>query len=385
MNLRTKHGNMAGVTQLPILIAGGGIAGIAAALAAAKAGRDARVFERASAFEEVGAGLQLGPNAVKALQRIGAWEHVSAIASAPPAIIMRDAMSGKLLRRIQLTGVFDEMYGAPYRVAHRADLHSALLAAAADCPSVQVMGGAAVASVQDMGSNVQITLQDGRSAEGDFLVAADGMRSGLRQKLWPGSQSVFAGQIIHRALAETVPDAPDRDCVNLWMGPGFHAVHYPVGKQQRLNIVLVAHRDQAVDDIASVCASGLSDILSSVPSWLPWEARHVPPLSSWVKGRVMLLGDAAHGTVPYFAQGSAMALEDAALLADILEEAGTLPANFARINERMPRVSAVHQASMRQGHIYSAGGLTALGRNMTIKFMSEERFLSRLAWLYTHG
>ncbi len=376
---------MAGVTQLPILVAGGGIAGIAAALAAAKAGRDAKVFERASAFEEVGAGLQLGPNAVKALQRIGAWENVSAIASAPPAIIMRDAMSGKLLRRIRLTGVFDEMYGAPYRVAHRADLHSALLAAAAANPSVQVMGGAAVAPVEDRGSTVQITLQDGRSAGGDFLVAADGMRSGLRQKLWPGSQSVFAGQIIHRALVETAPDVPDRNCVNLWMGPGFHAVHYPIGKQQRLNIVLVAHRGQAVEDIASVCANELAAVLSSAPAWLPWEARHVPPLSSWVKGRVMLLGDAAHGTVPYFAQGSAMALEDAALLADILEEAGTLPANFARMNERMPRVSAVHRASVRQGRIYSAGGLTALARNTAIRFMPEERFLSGLSWLYRYG
>jgi salicylate hydroxylase len=132
------------VTQHPVLIAGGGIAGLAAALAAASAGREAHVFERAATFEEVGAGLQLGPNAVKALTRIGAWKDVSAIATTPPAIVMRDAMSGRPVRRIRLSGVFEEMFGAPYRVAHRADLHSALLAATRRHSGIEVSGGRSV-------------------------------------------------------------------------------------------------------------------------------------------------------------------------------------------------------------------------------------------------
>lgn len=373
---------MAGVNQQPILIAGGGIAGLAAALAVAAAGRTARVFERASAFEEVGAGLQLGPNAVRALQRIGAWEAVSAVASAPPAIIMRKAVSGKLVRRIRLAGVFDEMFKAPYRVAHRADLHGALLAATRAHPGITVSPGAAVETVSDGGGRVRVTLQSGETAEGDFLIAADGMRSGLRQRLWPGSQSVFAGQIIHRALTGNVTDIADRDCVNLWMGPGFHAVHYPVGKDRKLNIVLVAHRGQSADEIIDACCPDLQEVLASATRWLPWEARHVPALNTWVKGRVVLLGDAAHGTVPYFAQGSAMALEDAALLADVLTEAGAMPANFARMNVRMARVAAVHRASVRQGKIYSAAGPIAMARDLTLGLLPEQKFLAQLRWLY---
>ncbi len=373
---------MATVNQQPILIAGGGIAGLAAALAAAAAGREARVFERASTFEEVGAGLQLGPNAVRALQRIGAWETVAAIASSPPAIVMRHAVSGKTVRRVQLAGIFEGMFGAPYRVAHRADLHGALLAATRAHSGVSISGGAAVETIADDGGRVRITLQSGEVAEGDLLIAADGMRSGLRQKMWPGSQSVFAGQIIHRALTDVATDIADPDCVNLWMGPGFHAVHYPVGKNRKLNIVLVAHRGQSAEEIIGECCPDLQRVLASATSWLPWEARHVPALATWVKGRVVLLGDAAHGTVPYFAQGSAMALEDAALLADVLHEAGAMPANFARMNERMARVTAVHRASVRQGKIYSLSGPAALARDLALRLLPEHKFLAQLRWLY---
>lgn len=376
---------MAFVKQLPILVAGGGIAGVAAALAAAVSGREALVFERAGAFEEVGAGLQIGPNAVKALQRIGAWSEVAAIATAPPAIILRDAMSGRTVRRVQLAGAFEAMFGAPYRVAHRAHLHGALLAAAAEHPSITIRGGSAVQDISEDVDGVSLTLQDGTSHAGDVLIAADGMRSGIRQKLWPGSASVFAGQIIYRALTDMPAALADGDCVNLWMGRGFHCVHYPVGKEYRLNIVLVAHDGQLTDEIIEQCCASLQDILAGAGKWLPWEARHVPSLPSWVKGRVALLGDSAHGTVPYFAQGSAMALEDAALLADLLRDAGTLPVNFAHLNKRMPRVAAVHQASVRQGQIYSAKGPMAAARNLVLRMMPDQQFLSRLAWIYKNG
>jgi len=369
------------VTQHPVLIAGGGIAGLAAALAAASAGREAHVFERAATFEEVGAGLQLGPNAVKALTRIGAWKDVSAIATTPPAIVMRDAMSGRPVRRIRLSGVFEEMFGAPYRVAHRADLHSALLAATRRHSGIEVSGGRSVSGLEESGSAINITLQDGHSVNGDILVVADGMRSGLRKKLWPGSASVFAGQIIHRALTAMPPALGDGDCMNLWMGRGFHVVHYPVGNPRRLNIVAVAHEGQCVSDISDQSCAPLQDILAQATSWLPWEARHVPALPQWVKGRALLLGDAAHGTVPYFAQGSAMALEDAALLADVLRDGAPL----ATLNSRIPRVLAVHQASVRQGRIYSASGPVAMARNLALRLLPETQFLNQLAWLYKHG
>lgn len=371
--------------QHPILVAGGGIAGVAAALAAAVSGRDALVFERAAAFEEVGAGLQLGPNAVKALQRIGAWDEVSAIATAPPAIILRDAVSGRTVRHVHLAGAFESLFGAPYRVAHRAHLHGALLAAAAKHPSITIRGGCAVEDIQQNVDGVSLTLQNGETHAGDVLIAADGMRSGIRQKVWPGSASIFAGQIIYRTLIDMPSALEDGNCVNLWMGSGFHCVHYPVGREARLNIVLTAHEGQLTDDIIDQCCPQLQDLLAMPKSWLPWEARHVPALESWVKGRVALLGDAAHGTVPYFAQGSAMALEDAALLADLLRDAGTLPVNFAHLNKRMPRVAAVHQASVRQGKIYSAKGPVAAARNLVLRMMPDRQFLSQLAWLYKNA
>ncbi len=211
------------------------------------------------------------------------------------------------------------------------------------------------------------------------------MRSGIRQKLWPGSASVFAGQIIYRTLTDMPATLADGECVHLWMGRGFHCVHYPVGKEHRLNIVLVAHDGQLTDEIVDQCCPALQDLLVGASHWLPWEARHVPVLPSWVKGRVALLGDSAHGTVPYLAQGSAMALEDAALLADLLRDAGTLPVNFAHLNRRMPRVAAVHQASVRQGQIYSAKGPMASARNLVLRMMPDQQFLSRLAWIYKNG
>jgi salicylate hydroxylase len=277
------------------------------------------------------------------------------------------------------------MFGAPYRVAHRAHLHGALLAAAARHPSITIRGGSAVEDIREEVDGVSLTLHNGEAFSGDVLVAADGMRSGIRQKIWPGSASVFAGQIIYRTLFDMPSALSDGDCVNLWMGRGFHCVHYPVGKEQRLNIVLVAHDGQLTDEIMDQCCPALQDLLAQAKSWLPWEARHVPALPSWVKGRVVLLGDSAHGTVPYFAQGSAMALEDAALLADLLRDAGTLPVNFAHLNKRMPRVAAVHQASVRQGKIYSAKGPMASARNLVLRMMPDQQFLSQLAWIYKNA
>ena len=211
-------------------------------------------------------------------------------------------MSGSTVRRVQLAGAFETMFGAPYRVAHRADLHGALLAAAARHPSITIRGGSAVEDIREEVDGVSLTLHNGEAFSGDVLVAADGMSSGIRQKIWPGSAAVFAGQIMHRTLIDMPSALSDGDCVNLWMGRGFHCVHYPVGKERRLNIVLVAHDGQLTDETWQCCPA-LQDLLAQAKSWLPWEANHVPALPSWDKGRVVLLGDSAHGTVPYFAQG----------------------------------------------------------------------------------
>lgn len=373
------------MTERPIIIAGGGIGGLAAALACARAGRQALVLERAPAFEEVGAGLQIGPNAVRALEALGAWQDVARIASAPPAILMHDARNGKLVRRIPLGSSFSSRFGAPYRVAHRADLHASLLASAQRSPLIRILNGQEISGVMQDEKSVTLTTAHETKHTCDLLIAADGMNSSLRQKLWPGSAAVFAGQILHRALIDMPHGMNEVECVKLWMGPGYHVVHYPVGIPARLNIICVAHVSQSPHHIAPLACEAVRRLLLSVPQWLPWEAKHVPPLTQWHKGRVMLLGDAAHGTVPFFAQGAAMALEDAALLLELLHS-GTKPTDVAAsISSRMVRVSTVHAASVRQGKIYSASGAIALGRNLALRLMPETAFFGQLSWLYRHG
>lgn len=340
------------------------------------------MLERAPAFEEVGAGLQIGPNAARALEVLGAWEDVSPIASAPPAILMQDAKTGRQVRRIDLGKSFSTRFGAPYRVAHRADLHSALLACARQSSLIRVAKGEDVIGLEQDGNEVRVTTARNSRHVGDMLIAADGMNSGLRQKLWPGSTAVHAGQILHRALVEMPGGMRDGDCVKLWMGPGYHVVHYPVGVPARLNIICVAHVGQSPRDVSAITCPELKDLIQAVPEWLPWEAKHVPPLAQWHKGRVMLLGDAAHGTVPYFAQGAAMALEDAALLLSALQKGAEAGDVVASVGLRLPRVRAVHSASVRHGKIYGASGVVALGRNAILRLIPEATFLARLAWLY---
>lgn len=373
------------MTERPIIIAGGGIGGLAAALACARAGRQALVLERAPAFEEVGAGLQIGPNAVRALDALGAWQVVARIASAPPAILMHDARSGKLVRHIALGDLFASRFGAPYRVAHRADLHASLLTSARQSPLISIVNGQDIVGVVQEDHSVALTTADGAHHSGDMLIAADGMNSGLRQELWPGSAAVSVGQILHRALIDIPQDMSAVDCVRLWMGPSYHVVHYPVGIPARLNIICVAHAGQSPQDIAALACDDVRQLLGSVQEWLPWEAKYVPPLPQWHNGRVMLLGDAAHGTVPFFAQGAAMALEDAALLLASLRSGAKPEEVAASASSRMARVSAVHAASVRQGKIYSASGAVAIGRNLALRLMPESVFFGQLTWLYKHG
>ena len=370
------------MTQVPILIAGGGIAGLAAALACAQTGREVVVLERAPAFQEVGAGLQLGPNAVRALKALGAWDDVAKIASTPSAIVMRDAHDGKLLRRIGLGASFSERFGEPYRVAHRADLHGALLACAIRKAGVRVLAGYEISKVNENDHDISVGTANGGAFVGEILIAGDGVNSNLRQKLWPGSAAISTGQTLHRALLDVPPGLNNCEAVNLWMGPGYHVVHYVVGPRRRLNVVCVTQAGQSPRTLANTACAELSTLLDLVPQWLPWDALHVPALPHWNRGRIMLIGDAAHGTVPFFAQGAAMAMEDAALLKVLLASGEALPDALDGMNRRRARVMAVHEASLRQGAIYGARGVMAAARNTMLRLMPERLFLRQLSWLY---
>ncbi len=344
-------------------IAGGGIAGLASALAVANSGNSALVMEKALKFESVGAGLQLGPNAVRALQKLGAWDAVEPFTSSPPTILIRDGRSGKTLRRLELGNKFEARFKAPYHVAHRADLLHALLTVAKSKPTITIQTQAEVIARN--------------SFDGYALIAADGVWSKTREALFPGRTATISSDIIHRSLSSTMAN----DCVNLWLYPGGHVVHYPVGQTSQLNLVAVTQGATVEGHYQHACDE-LREILKN-KSWSPWPAAYVPPLREWHNNNIILIGDAAHGTLPYLAQGAAMALEDAATLGDVLAVEAAPKAAFERLSKlRATRTRRLHRASLNAGRIYHLSGFSARMRNATISMMPSHVQLAQMAWIY---
>jgi salicylate hydroxylase len=344
-------------------IAGGGIAGIASALAVAGSGQHALVMEKAIQFEALGAGLQLGPNAVRALQRLGAWDAVEPITSAPPEILIRDGRTGKTLKRLELGRSFEARFGAPYRVAHRADLLQALLDVAKTKPNITIQ------------TNTEFL--PGAKFDGFALIAADGVWSKIRDAHFPNHKAIIVKDVIHRSLSETSMS----ESVNLWLYPGGHVVHYPVGKPARMNLVAVTQSGTAENHYSGACDE-LREVLRN-KNWSQWPAAYVPPLQNWSKGNMTLIGDAAHGTLPYLAQGAAMALEDAATLGEILELEPKPEITFQSLNDaRLARTKALHEASLQAGKIYHMQSPMSVARNAAIKLIPSYIQFSRMAWIY---
>jgi 2-polyprenyl-6-methoxyphenol hydroxylase-like FAD-dependent oxidoreductase len=355
----------------PLLIAGGGIAGLAAALSLARQGQEVLVLEREADFSEAGAGLQLGPNAVAALRAIGVWDAVEAITAQPPEIHLRDGRSGELLKRLPLTGAFERRFGAPYRVALRADLHEALLAHCRVTANIRLQTGYDVREVQQSISDVTVN----HTLQGCCLLAADGVHSIQRQKLFPGSAAVDSGFVFHRAL-QTVAPVPgmDLDCVTLWLLPGGHVVHYPAGRARRLNVVCVTNRLSSPQATAALSCSTLAQLLNQL-QWTRWPGFFVSPLNEWHNGRIALIGDAAHGTLPFLAQGAAMALEDAASLS-LIDGSCRFP------ESRLARTAQLHRKTLAAGRRYHLSRPFAVARNIALRMLPGTILMSQLSWLY---
>jgi salicylate hydroxylase len=379
------------------LIAGGGIAGLAGALALATRNIPSIVMEQAEDFLEVGAGLQLGPNAVEALQQIGAWDAVAPKCVIPPEIHIHDALGGGLLQRVVLGQAFVDKFGAPYRVIHRAELQRGLLEACRANPLITLQNGASVSSAVLTGDTVQAVLSDNRHVKTPALVVADGIRSKLRKEMFPDSQVEAPPYVIYRALPALhgLPATVNADCVNLWLYPGGHVVHYPVGHPLHLNLVAVTRgvlarsswstpaSGEEVSHYFSRACPALKQIVALPEKWLKWPAANVVGLPQWNLGRTLLIGDAAHGTVPFLAQGAAMALEDVAVMARQLAHHSDPAAAFAATSaERLPRVARLQRESLRSGRIYHMRGVVRHARNAALRTMPEASFLHRLAWIY---
>ena len=366
----------------PIIIAGGGIAGLASALALGS--HDAMILEQAQTFSEIGAGLQLGPNAVRALQKLGAWDAVEPITSRPSEIHMWDGVSGRLIKRLPLGAGFEKRFGAPYRAAHRADLHAALLRVVETRPNILLRLNEKISDVETHIADVSLKAND-RVLTCQALIAADGVRSNIRQTMFSNAVAIDADAEHHRALL-SLPDMAGvaMDCVNLWMYPLGHVVHYPVGKQQRLNLVAITPKGIRPAEHFVEATPRLRNLLELADaSFTPWPALYVPQLFAWTKGSLLLTGDAAHGTLPYLAQGAAMALEDAACLATVLPTTRSLRHAFAETAQRrMARTQRLHRETLQAGRLYHFGWTLAQARNAAFALTPAELITRRLDWLY---
>lgn len=387
---------MPSMTDNPFLIAGGGIAGLAAALGLARSGRPSHLFEQAPAFEEVGAGLQMSPNAVRALQWLGAWEAVAPACVIPSEIHVRDALTGAILQRLRLGKPFEATHGAPYRVCHRADLLAGLVRAARHSPHITLHTGTRATAMTATDGGASLSLADGRVARGAGVIAADGIRSTLRSMICGEVRPLAAGHTIYRALIPfpAVPPGIEADCVTLWLAPGAHVVHYPVSNWRQFNIVAAINGNRDADGwstpaetrelkmaLADV-AEPLAELLGVPTRWLKWPAMDLPSLPRWSQGPLVLMGDAAHATLPYLAQGAAMALEDACVLGSAISTDQPAAAFAAFARARMARTARIRNQSRRQARIYHADGILALARNAALRLAGNHLLRRQTDWIY---
>lgn len=383
---------------LPLVVAGGGIAGLAAALGLARIGTEALVLEQSAAFSEVGAGLQVGPNALRALRWLGALDAIEPYLFAPPAIRILDGPTGRELMVIRLGAHFARRFGEPYQVIHRADLLMGLLSAVGAQPSVGVETSAQIAEVGQERGNLIVATDDGRTLSAGGIIGADGIRSTVRRYLPRDGGPVYRGYTIYRALipVDGMPEELLDDCVCLWLCPGGHVVHYPVRGGQAMNIVAVkgsswnsqrwsepALRDELNPLFAYSCDALRALTLHPIV-WTKWAGADLEPSPIWSRGRVALIGDAAHASLPFLAQGAAMSLEDAVVLARTLRRNGIADGFELYVRLRYARTRRLTLASRKAGWHYHLDGLARKFRNGMLRAMSPNRFLSRMSWIYSY-
>ncbi len=386
-----------------VLIAGGGIGGLAAALACARQGLAVQLIERADRFSEVGAGIQIGPNVTRILQAWGLQDALACVAAFPERLQARDAQTGQLLGRLRLGERARALYGAPYATIHRADLH-ALLLDAAKAAGVQIALGQTIAGWSESTEGVVAQSASGQGWQADALVGADGVWSTVRQQLLADEPARFTGHLAFRALVPQadLPSALRSDEVTVWMGPRLHVVHYPVQAGRALNVVAIVHgqkpdnpdgwdhagQGDALMQLMGHVGADLRQRLEAMPAWRLWALHDRAPVSAasqMAQGRVALLGDAAHPMRPYLAQGAGMAIEDAHVLAQCLAQGpgGAVTRLQAYASQRWARNAQVQARAIRNGRIFHATGAVAMGRNLSIRLMGER--LMDVPWLYGQG
>ncbi|GAA4110352.1 FAD-dependent monooxygenase [Aminobacter aganoensis] len=389
-----------------IVVAGAGIAGLTAAIAFARHGFGVRVFERSPVLEEVGAGLQLSPNATRILDRLGVLDLVSPSTVRPEAVVLRDAATLSERARVPLGAAAERRWKAPYLVAHRADLQSALLARATESPLIEVLTDATVSGVEAQSGGNRITLTQAgivSHEQAALLVAADGVWSTSRRLVGPNEKSRFTGELAWRTTLSADGDVgrhfaslSSPAMVTTYLHSGFHLVAYPIRAGTAINLAAftpgnsIAEQWSGETDAGALkramrgTAPGLSRLIEDAGPWTVWPLHAVDQSRPWTApSGIALIGDAAHAMTPFAAQGAAMAIEDAFTLADAIAAAKNTADGLSQWETlRKPRVRKVARRGALNRLAWHASGPVALGRNMFLKFKSPESLAADMDWLY---
>ncbi|MEE3000088.1 MAG: 3-hydroxybenzoate 6-monooxygenase [Pseudomonadota bacterium] len=381
----------------PILIAGGGIGGCAAALALSLKGYPTVVMEQANEFAEIGAGIQLGPNVHKMFVHLGIEKAIKEIAFYPSNIFMNDGITGEQITQIETGKKFRERFGAPYGVIHRADLLDVLVDSCKKSKLIEMNTSTEVEKFKEADGSVTVTTKDGRDFKGGALIAADGLWSKIRSKIIDDGDPIISGHIAYRAvlpIAE-VPEFIKNDDVVLWAGPKFHLVHYKLRRGELFNIVAVFHSDKyeegwdAFGDPKELHArfrdakEEVKNLLNKINSWKMWVLCDREPVKVWSKGKITLLGDAAHPMLQYLAAGAGMAIEDAVVLAHLLQKNDSKPEKTFKDYQqiRYLRTGRVQATARIYGQIYHASNVVGELRTQMFKDKNPQNY-DGIAWLY---
>ena len=387
------------MTEYPVLIAGGGIGGLSAALGLARKGFGVVVLEKSPKLGEIGAGIQIGPNAFHAFDYLGVGDEARAQAVYIDMLRLMDAMSGEEIIHIPLDEPFRKRFGNPYAVVHRADLHGVLLNACEANDRIELRVNSEVLGYQQNGTTVTAEIISGEHMTGCALIGADGLRSSIRQRLVGDGEPIVSGHSTYRSVipTEAMPEDLRWNAATLWAGPKCHIVHYPLSGWKVFNLVVTYHNDAPepvsgqpvpIEEVRKGFAhitERARKIIEHGTDWRLWVLCDRDPVDSWIDGRVALLGDAAHPMMQYYAQGACMAMEDAVCLSHMMEHSGgdVEAALLGYRDQRVVRTGRVQIGARAIGeHVYHPAGVHAAVRNEIMQSMSTEDYYDRLEWLY---
>jgi 2-polyprenyl-6-methoxyphenol hydroxylase-like FAD-dependent oxidoreductase len=383
----------------PIIVVGGGLGGAAVSLALARKGFRVRLLEQAPEFGVIGYGIQLGPNVFSMFDRLGVSDAVRKQSIVPKAVLMIDSVDAGVIARVPTGASFEARFKRPYIVIHRVDLHRILLDACAANDNVELMPLTGAERFEHKGDGVRLRTADNRTLEAPALIGADGLRSTVRQQMLDEGEPRTTGFVAHRTIVPMQDVKADvyRNEVVLWSGPGFHIVHYPLRNNTLFNIVAVFKTSTYLDrgDIASYRADidrtyrdshpSMRALLAMMDLERRWVISDRDPIRHWSRGRVTLLGDAAHPTLQSLAQGACMAIEDAVCLAETIDQSGgDFEQAFRRYeNARYLRTARVqYESRYLWDNFYHLGGIEREVMRDAWKGRSEDDMFDCLAWLY---